>query len=74
MHASHLDKPNDVVHALQVLQTRFIDKTAQLQALQQELSGRRTPDPDIAALQHDMQEAQVCTTAAHKFLQKTSSP
>ena len=44
---------------LQVLQAGFVDKTAQLQALQQQLSGRRTPDPDIASLQHDMRESQV---------------
>ena len=44
---------------VQVLQAGFVDKTAQLQALQASITGCRTPDPDIVALQHDMHEAQV---------------
>lgn len=43
---------------LQVLQAGFVEKTAQLQALQQQLSGRRTPDPELTALQREMQESQ----------------
>lgn len=35
-----------------------MEKTAQLQALQQQLSGHRTPDPELTALQHEMQESQ----------------
>ena len=43
---------------VQVLQAGFVEKTAQLQALQQQVSGRRTPDPELTALQLEMQESQ----------------
>ena len=43
---------------LQVLQAGFVEKTAQLQALQQQVSGHRTPDPELTALQHEMHESQ----------------
>ena len=49
---------NIVACWLQVLQAGFVDKTAQLQALQQQLSGRRTPDPELTALQREMHESQ----------------
>jgi len=43
----------------QVLQAGFVDKAAQLQSLQQQVSGRSTPDPEIIALQHQLQQIQV---------------
>ncbi len=36
---------------LQVLQAGFVDKAAQLQGLQQQLSGHSTPNPEVIALQ-----------------------
>lgn len=44
---------------MQVLQTGFVDKAAQLQSLQQQLSGRSTPDPEVSALQRQLQQMQV---------------
>lgn len=44
---------------LQVLQAGFVDKAAQLQSLQQQVSGRSTPDPEVIALQRQLQQMQV---------------
>lgn len=44
---------------VQVLQAAFVDKTAQLQALQQQLTGQHAASPELAALHQDMLNAQV---------------
>ncbi len=44
---------------VQVLQAGFVDKAAQLQGLQQQVSGRSTPDPEVIALQRQLQQMQV---------------
>ena len=48
----------DVFQA-QVLQAGFVDKAAQLQSLQQQVSGRSTSDPEVIALQRQLQQMQV---------------
>ena len=44
---------------LQVLQAGFVDKAAQLQGLQQQVLGHSTPDPEVIALQRQLQQMQV---------------
>ena len=47
------------VFQVQVLQAGFVDKAAQLQSLQQQVSGRSTSDPEVIALQRQLQQMQV---------------
>ena len=47
---------------VQVLQAAFVEKTAQLQALQQQLTGQHAASPELAALHQDMLNAQVYIT------------
>lgn len=47
---------------LQVMQTAFVEKTAQLQALQQQVTGQQHASPELAALHQDMLNAQVTLT------------
>lgn len=44
---------------VQVLQAGFVDKAAQLQSLQQQVSAQSTPDPEVIALQRQLQQMQV---------------
>ncbi|KAL0019428.1 hypothetical protein WJX79_004112 [Trebouxia sp. C0005] len=48
---------------LQVLQAGFVDKAAQLQSLQQQVSAQSTPDPEVIALQRQLQQMQVASEA-----------
>ena len=50
---------NDHVPSVQGMQTAFVEKTAQLQALQQQLTGQQHASPELAALHQDMLDAQV---------------
>ena len=44
---------------MQVLQAGFVEKAAQLQSLQQQVPGQSTPDPEVVALQRQLQQMQV---------------
>lgn len=51
-----------LLHVLQMMQTAFIEKTAQLQALQQQLTGQQHASPELIALHQDMLDAQVLSS------------